>query len=133
MPVPVSAAAARRGDELIFAGGIDGRGRPVDAVQAFNLKNGTWRQLPALPLAASGGALAVIDGALHFAGGFSPVSQVWKAIISWSVSDGSDRVLPGGGRHRMAYYGSDKSFVLIGGAIGGARRVHSLTASASSP
>ena len=67
MPVPVSAAAfARRGDELIFAGGIDERGSPVTAVQAFHLKQGTWRQLPALPLAASGGALAVIDGELAF-------------------------------------------------------------------
>lgn len=122
MPVPVSAAAfAKRGDELIFAGGIDGRGRPVHAVQAFNIKTGKWRTLPNLPLAISGGALAVIDGDLHFAGGFSPAkSQVLKShnkLVGQRWQRQGE--LPGGGRHRMAYYGNDDLFVLIGGAIGG--------------
>ena len=122
MPVPVSAAAfARRGDELIFAGGIDERGRPVKAVQAFHLKKGTWRQLPALPLAASGGALAVIDGGLHFAGGFSPAKSQVLESHNKLVGQRWQRqgALPGGGRHRMAYFGNDNGFVLIGGAIGG--------------
>ncbi len=122
MPVPVSAAAfARRGDELIFAGGIDERGRPVNTVQAFHLKKGTWRQLPALPLAVSGGALAVIDGALHFAGGFSPAKSQVLESHNKLVGQRWQRqgALPGGGRHRMAYFGNDNRFVLIGGAIGG--------------
>ena len=61
----------RYGDEIFIAGGQDQRGRPVKNVQAFNLKTGTWRQLPALPLAVTGGALGVLNDGLHFAGGFS--------------------------------------------------------------
>jgi N-acetylneuraminic acid mutarotase len=122
MPTPISAAAfTRRGDELIFAGGIDPRGRPVTAVQAFDLKTGKWRALPDLPLAASGGALAVIGGQLHFAGGFSPAKSQVLEGHNKLVGQRWQRqgVLPGGGRHRMAYYGNDDRFVLIGGAIGG--------------
>lgn len=122
MPTPISAAAfTRRGDELIFAGGIDPRGRPVKAVQAFNLKTGAWRALPDLPLAASGGALAVIGGQLHFAGGFSPAKSQVLESHNKLVGQRWQRqgVLPGGGRHRMAYHGNDDRFVLIGGAIGG--------------
>lgn len=122
MPVPVSGAAAtHQGDEIIIAGGIDRRGRPVTAVQAFNMKSGKWRQLPALPLAISGGALASVNGALHFAGGFSPAKG--KVIDSHNKLVGErwqrQGELPGGGRHRMAYFGNEERFVLIGGAVGG--------------
>ena len=122
MPIAVSATAfARRGDELIFAGGIDTRGRPVKTVQAFNIKTGQWRQLPPLPLAVSGGALAVMDGNLHFAGGFSPAkSQVLESHTKLVGQRWQRQAeLPGGGRHRMAYFADDDRFVLIGGAIGG--------------
>jgi len=122
MPVPVSGAAtARRGDEIVLAGGIDSRGRPVKAVQAFNLKSGQWRRLPSLPLAVSGGALAVLKGDLHFAGGFSPAKGQVLDSHNKLVGQRWQRQgeLPGGGRHRMAYYGDDKRFVLIGGAVGG--------------
>ena len=122
MPVPVSAVAfARLGDEVVFAGGINERGRPVNTVQAFHLKKGTWRQLPALPLAVSGGALAAIDGALHFAGGFSSAKSQVLESHNKLVGQRWQRqgALPGGGRHRMAYFASDDRFVLIGGAIGG--------------
>lgn len=122
MPVPVSAsAAARRGDEIVFAGGIDTRGRPVTAVQAFNLKTGKWRRLPDLPLAVSAGALAVINDELHFAGGFSQAKG--QVLDSHNKLVGTrwqrQGELPGGGRHRMAYFGNDDRFVLIGGAVGG--------------
>lgn len=122
MPVPVSAAAAtRQGDEIIFAGGIDSRGRPVKNVQAFNLKSGQWRQLPPLPIAVSGGALAVLKGSLHFAGGFSPAKGQVLDSHNKLVGKRWQRQgeLPGGGRHRMAYFGNDERFVLIGGAVGG--------------
>ena len=122
MPVPVSATAfARRGDEIIFAGGEDGRGRPVKAVQAFNVKTGQWRALPDLPLAVSGGALAVIKNELHFAGGFSPAKGQVLGSHNKLAGQRWQRQgdLPDGGRHRMAYFGNDNLFVLIGGAIGG--------------
>lgn len=122
MPLPVSAAAAtRRGDEMILAGGIDTRGRPVNAVQAFHMKTGKWRRLPDLPLAVSGGALAVIGDDLHFAGGFSPAKGQVLDSHNKLVGQRWQRQgeLPGGGRHRMAYFGNDDRFVLIGGAVGG--------------
>ena len=122
MPVPVSTAAfARRGDEVIIAGGLNAAGRPVKNVQAFNLKTGAWRQLPPLPVAVTGGALGVIDGGLHFAGGFSPARG--KVMESHNRLVGRrwqrQTPMPDGGRHRMAYHANDDNFVLIGGAVGG--------------
>ncbi len=122
MPVPVSAAAmARRGNEIILAGGINTRGRPVKAVQAFNIKTGQWRNLPDLPIAVSGGALGVLDNDLHFAGGFSPAKGQVLDSHNKLVGQRWQRQgeMPGGGRHRMAYFANDERFVLIGGAIGG--------------
>ena len=122
MLVPVSAAAmARRGDEIILAGGINSRGRPVKAVQAFNIKTGQWRNLPSLPIAVSGGALGVLDNDLHFAGGFSPAKGQVLDSHNKLVGQRWQRQgeMPGGGRHRMAYFADNQRFVLIGGAIGG--------------
>lgn len=122
MPVPVSAAAAARyGDEVIIAGGQDMRGRPVKNVQAFNLKTGKWRQLPALPIAVTGGALGVLDDGLHFAGGFSKAKG--KVLDSHNRLVGArwqrQEPIPYGGRHSMAYHADGQQFTLIGGAIGG--------------
>lgn len=122
MPVPVSAAAAARyGDEIIIAGGQDQRGRPVKNVQAFNLKTGTWRELPALPLAVTGGALGVLNDGLHFAGGFSKAKG--KVLDSHNRLVGNrwqrQEPMPSGGRHRMAYYADGAQLTLIGGAVGG--------------
>lgn len=122
MPVPVSAAAATRyGDEVIIAGGQDQRGRAVKNVQAFNLRTGTWRQLPELPLAVTGGALGVVNDGLHFAGGFSKakgkVLDSHNRLVGqrWQRQD----PMPSGGRHRMAYHADGAQFTLIGGAVGG--------------
>ena len=122
MPVPVSnAASARRGDEVIIAGGLSSAGRPVKTVQAFNLKTGVWRRLPPLPIAVVGGALGVLDNELHFAGGFSPADG--RVLDSHNKLVGQrwqrQTPMPGGGRHRMAYHGGDGRFILIGGAVGG--------------
>lgn len=122
MPVPVSEAAfAQRGDEVIIAGGRNAAGRPVKNVQAFNLNTGKWRQLPPLPIAVTGGALGVVDGGLHFAGGFSPARG--KVMESHNRLVGKrwqrQTPMPDGGRHRMAYHATGDKFVLIGGAVGG--------------
>lgn len=122
MPVAVSQAAATRfGDEVIIAGGQDQRGRPVKNVQAFNLKTGTWRQLPPLPLAVTGGALGVLKDGLHFAGGFSKARG--KVLDSHNRLVGKrwqrQAPMPAGGRHRMAYFADGEQLTLIGGAVGG--------------
>ncbi len=122
MPEPVSnAAATRMGDEIIIAGGENKAGRAVKNVQAFNIKTGTWRELPPLPLAVTGGALAVLNDGLHFAGGFSEAND--KVLDSHNRLVGErwqrQAPMPDGGRHRMAYHGVDNRFILIGGAVGG--------------
>lgn len=122
MPVLVSEAAfAQRGDEVIIAGGRNAAGRPVKNVQAFNLKTGKWRQLPALPIAVTGGALGIVNDGLHFAGGFSPARGKVMESHNRLVGNRWQRQtpMPDGGRHRMAYHANGDKFVLIGGAVGG--------------
>lgn len=121
MPLALANMAATHiGDEIILAGGVDARGRDSRVVLAYNTKTDKWRRLAALPQAASGGALVELDGALHYAGGYSQGGQ--------QVLDGHLRLVKGRwvaqpamkqGLHQMAYAAFRNRMVIIGGALGG--------------
>ncbi len=120
VPVPVSyAALAQLGDEIVVAGGRAANGQDATTVQAFNTRSGKWRQLASLPIASSGGALGVVDGALHYAGGYNRVGQ--KVLDTHFRLQGKKwqkqkKLLHG--RHQMAYFGTGSQLILIGGALG---------------
>ncbi len=121
MPVSVShSAAAQYGDEYILAGGTDSRGQDVAAVQAFNPQAGSWRRLADLPRASSGGALGLVNGQLHYAGGYS---QSGRRVLNTHITltkNGWKKLsnLPEA-RHQMAYFGTGNELIIIGGAMGG--------------
>ena len=121
MPVPVANAAwTKKGDLLIVAGGVRVDGRDAKTVQAFNIKTLKWSRLVELPQASSGGALGVVNGALHYAGGFSQSTQkVLSRHVRYSDKGWSDRVAMPQGRHQMAYASGGAQFFIIGGALGG--------------
>ena len=121
MPEPVANAAwTKKGDLLIVAGGVGTNGRDSKSVQAFNIKTLKWSRLAALPQASSGGALGVVDGALHYAGGFSQSAQkVLSRHVRYNGKVWRDLDAMPQGRHQMAYAGSGSAFFIIGGALGG--------------
>ena len=76
--------------------------------------------MAALPQASSGGALGVVDGALHYAGGFSQSAQkVLARHVRYNGKVWRDLAAMPQGRHQMAYAGSGSEFFIIGGALGG--------------
>ncbi|MDC0147618.1 hypothetical protein OAI46_01940 [Alphaproteobacteria bacterium] len=120
MPIAVTnAAMAAQGDEFIFAGGSDVQGNDVMAVQAFNPKTGAWRVLPSLPVASSGGALGLVNGHLHYAGGYNQKSKrvldnhFRLADKKWKRQSNLPQA-----RHQMAYFGTGDALIIIGGAMG---------------
>ena len=121
MPEPVANTAwTKKDDLLIVAGGVRADGRDSKTVQAFNIKKLKWSRLAALPQASSGGALGVVDGALHYAGGFSQSAQkVLARHVRYNGKVWRDLAAMPQGRHQMAYAGSGSEFFIIGGALGG--------------
>ena len=121
MPEPVANTAwTKKDDLLIVAGGVRADGRDSKTVQAFNIKTLKWSRLAALPQASSGGALGVVDGALHYAGGFSQSAQkVLARHVRYNGKVWRDLAAMPQGRHQMAYAGSGSEFFIIGGALGG--------------
>ena len=121
MPEPVANTAwTKKDDLLIVAGGVRADGRDSKTVQAFNIKELKWSRLAALPQASSGGALGVVDGALHYAGGFSQSAQkVLARHVRYNGKVWRDLAAMPQGRHQMAYAGSGSEFFIIGGALGG--------------
>ena len=121
MPEPVANTAwTKKDDLLIVAGGVRADGRDSKTVQAFNIKTLKWSRLAALPQASSGGALGVVDGALHYAGGFSQSAQkVLARHVRYNGRVWRDLAAMPQGRHQMAYAGSGSEFFIIGGALGG--------------
>lgn len=64
------AAVAVSGNLLLVTGGLDATNRPSRRVDIFDIETKRWRQGPALPIALSGHAAAVLgEGQLHVAGG----------------------------------------------------------------
>jgi len=121
MPEPVANTAwTKKDDLLIVAGGVRADGRDSKTVQAFNIKKLKWSRLAALPQASSGGALGVVDGALHYAGGFSQSAQkVLARHVRYNGKVWRDLAAMPQGRHQMAYASSGSEFFIIGGALGG--------------
>jgi N-acetylneuraminic acid mutarotase len=120
MPVGViNAAMSPQGDEYIFAGGSDARGNDVTTVQAFNPKTGAWRLLPSLPMASSGGALGVVNGRLHYAGGYNKkAKRVLDNHIMLDDNEWTKQSSLPQARHQMAYFGTGDALIVIGGAMG---------------
>ena len=101
MPVGFNHAnAVYDGRYLWFAGGFVGRhpGLPTTAVWKYDVGTDEWTPGPPLPAPRAGGGLALIDGRLHYFGGFdhnqypSPgVSDHWSLDLTrsdrveWSV------------------------------------------------
>ncbi len=121
MPETVANAAwTKKGSLLIVAGGVRPDGRDSKIVQAFNVDTLKWSRLASLPQASSGGALGVVEGVLHYAGGFSQSAQkVLARHLSYSGKGWRDLAPMPQGRHQMAYAGSGTQFFIIGGALGG--------------
>lgn len=120
MPAIVSnAALARLGDDYVLAGGLTENGDDSAIVQAFSPATKSWRRLPELPEPSSDGALGLVDGHLHYVGGFS--KQRNKVLAThYRLKDGQWQrlaVMPQA-RHQMAYYGTGDAFIIIGGALG---------------
>jgi len=73
-PMPETLTHAGRASDgryLYFAGGFigDGPGPSVDHVWKYDPELDAWTELPPLPADRGGGALALLDGKLHFFGG----------------------------------------------------------------
>ena len=120
MPAIVSnAALARLGDDYVLAGGVTQSGADSAVVQAFSPATKSWRRLPDLPEASSGGALGVVQGHLHYVGGFS--NQRNKVLAThYRLKEGQWQrlaIMPQA-RHQMAYYGTGDAFIIMGGALG---------------
>jgi N-acetylneuraminic acid mutarotase len=120
IPAIVSdAAVARMGQDYVLAGGTTETGADSVVVQAFSPATKSWRRLPDLPEASSGGALGVVQGHLHYVGGFSTQRNQVLAT-HYRLKDGQWQNLATmpQGRHQMAYYGTGDALIVIGGALG---------------
>ena len=74
--------------EVWMAGGFEGDepGRAVASVLIYDPRRDAWRDGPPLPAAVAGGTLALVDGALHYLGGFLPdrdtaVGTHWRLAL----------------------------------------------------
>jgi serine/threonine protein kinase/N-acetylneuraminic acid mutarotase len=76
MPDKVGSVGAAYVDGLVIAVGGEGVTEPFDAVQAFDVQSKEWSQLPALPAARHGMAVAVLENSLYAIGGAAAAGHV---------------------------------------------------------
>jgi Kelch motif len=74
--------------EVWMVGGFEGDepGRAVASVLIYDPRRDAWRDGPPLPTPVAGGTLALVDGALHYVGGFLPdrdtaVGTQWRLVL----------------------------------------------------
>jgi DNA-binding CsgD family transcriptional regulator/N-acetylneuraminic acid mutarotase len=90
-PTPVAdIQAAFIGEQVYIPGGRTADGQPTNVFEVYNLRLNQWRQLPGLPVALSGYALAAVDGRIYLFGGwdgkqdvasvysFDPETNAWQ-------------------------------------------------------
>ena len=90
-PTPVTdVQAALIGEQIYVPGGRKADGQPTNLFEVYNLRLNQWSQLPTLPVALSGYALAALDGRLYLFGGwdgaqvvasvymFDPETSAWQ-------------------------------------------------------
>ena len=100
MPEPVANTAwTKKDDLLIVAGGVRRDGRDSKPYRPLTLKL-KWSRLAALPQASSGGALGVVDGALHYAGGFSQSRKSFARHVRYNGKVWRDLAAMPQGRHQ---------------------------------
>lgn len=78
------------GPEVWMAGGFEGDepGRAVASVLIYDPRQDAWRDGPPLPEPVGGGTLALLDGALHYVGGFLPDRDTAVAT-HWRLAPGA--------------------------------------------
>jgi serine/threonine protein kinase/N-acetylneuraminic acid mutarotase len=86
MPDNVGSVGAAYIDGRVIAVGGEGVTEPFDAVQAFDVQSKRWSQLPALPAARHGAAVAVLGDSLYAIGGAAAAGHV-QATDTVSVLD----------------------------------------------
>jgi serine/threonine protein kinase/N-acetylneuraminic acid mutarotase len=86
LPKNVGSVGAAYVDGLVVAVGGEGVTEPFDAVQAFDVQSKRWSQLPALPAARHGAAVAVLGDSLYAIGGAAAAGHV-QATDTVSVLD----------------------------------------------
>ena len=86
MPEKVGNVGAAYVDGLVIAVGGEGVTEPFDTVQAFDVKSERWSQLPALPAARHGVAVAALGDSLYAIGGAAAAGHV-QATDTVSVLD----------------------------------------------
>ena len=86
MPDNAGSVGAAYADGLVIAVGGEGVTEPSDAVQAFDVESERWSQLPALPAARHGLAVATLGDSLYALGGAAAAGHV-KATDTVSVLD----------------------------------------------
>ena len=76
-PTPVTdVQSAVIGEQIYVPGGRKADGQPTNLFEVYNLRLNQWRQLPLLPAALSGYALAALDGRLYLFGGWDGAQAV---------------------------------------------------------
>ena len=82
--------AAGTAPEVWMAGGFEGDepGRAVASVLIYDPRRDAWRDGPPLPAPVAGGTLALVDGALHYVGGFLPDRDTTVAT-HWRLARGA--------------------------------------------
>jgi N-acetylneuraminic acid mutarotase len=86
MPDNVGSVGAAYIDDLVITVGGEGVTEPFDTVQAFDVQSKRWSELPALPAARHGAAVAVLGDSLYAIGGAAAAGHV-QATNTVSVLD----------------------------------------------
>jgi DNA-binding CsgD family transcriptional regulator/N-acetylneuraminic acid mutarotase len=91
-PTPVTdIQAAYIGEQVYIPGGRKADGQMTNVFEAYNLRLGQWSQLPPLPVALSGYALAALDGRLYLFGGWDG-KQAVSTVYSFDPEAGAWQV-----------------------------------------
>jgi outer membrane protein assembly factor BamB len=90
LPVPVRyPAAAALGSRIYVFGGLDGRGRPVNAIQVVEPQSGTAKIVGRLPVPLTGAAAGVLDHTIYLAGGLSRSDSPKRRIYAYDSERGA--------------------------------------------
>lgn len=81
-PTPVSGAQAGvLGERVYVPGGLGVDGRPVDALEIYDPRTGSWEQGADLPLPLSDYALAAFEGRLFLFGGWDGNAYIDRVLV----------------------------------------------------
>jgi N-acetylneuraminic acid mutarotase len=116
----ISSSVIVKGNRIIVLGGESAHNVFTKLVSAYSPATNTWEELNSLPVTRSGGAAAVINDNIYYAGGnFSTTNYKGVAVVNnntITLSSLEDAFVRNG-NFALTNYGSDTTLIVKGSAV----------------